>query len=317
MPCSAPRDLAGVVPDCSGGRREGRTGGWTDGRVGGWVLACPLREVQLEPHIQPLSGPQCLPPRRGIALPALFLPRVLAGCKEPRAGLSPATRKPYPAAITANSKASSIIRAENAKPTDDWPRPRRCSRSSGVWQTRVGTVSEAKSVQETHAPPPECTPVPRCVYMGVTHPCWGWPHVSPASRRAGMWMGRRASGCRAHPHHTHTHRLSRSSCVSLGVPRDWRLCSKKVTAERRGQASGAAGLHHAVPTLQDAPSLPPRRDAGAEAPQQGPRAALSPAAQRRGPGPSGAQGPWGAAPLGLALALGRGGASLPAPVSTL
>jgi hypothetical protein len=38
----------------------------------------------------------------------------------------------------------------------------------------------------------------------------------------------------------HTHRLSRSSCVSLSVPRDRRLCSKEVTArEKRKQASGA------------------------------------------------------------------------------
>lgn len=185
-----------------------------DGRTSGWLgSGLSTEKVQLEPHIQPLPGPQSLPPRRGTALPTPFLPRVLAGCKEPRAGLSPASRKPYPAATTANSKASRIIRAENAKPTGDWPRPRRCSRSSGVWQTRVGTVSEARSVQETHVPPPECTPVHGCVYMGVTHLCWGWPHVSPASCRAGVWMGRHASGCRAHPCTP-----TRTTCILTGCP---------------------------------------------------------------------------------------------------
>lgn len=37
-----------------------------------------------------------------------------------------------------------------------------------------------------------------------------------------------------HDTQTHTHRLSRSSCMSLGIPRDRRLCSKDVTVKRRG-----------------------------------------------------------------------------------
>lgn len=62
--------------------------------------------------------------KMGRTLPALLLPRVLAGCKEPRARPSPAPRKSCSAAITADSGASGVTRAGNTEPTGDQPRPR-------------------------------------------------------------------------------------------------------------------------------------------------------------------------------------------------
>lgn len=48
----------------------------------------------------------------------------------------------------------------------------------------------------------------------------------------------------------HTHRLSLSSGVSLGVPRDRRLCSKEVTARRKDKRKEQEGLPQEVSRLQ-------------------------------------------------------------------
>ena len=72
-----------------------------------------------------------------------------------------------------------------------------------------------------------------------------------------------AQGPLSTPPSTHTHRLSRSSCVSPGVPKDRRLCSKEATArEGRGQGhrGSTSGRHSGAP-----PTLPLPSDVGAEA----------------------------------------------------
>lgn len=111
----------------------------------------------------------------------------------------------------------------------------------------------------------------------------GWPsgvwgvHVVPAGvglvcGQAGTQVG--AGHAYAHPRactRSHTHRLSLSSCVSFGVPRAWRLCSKEVTAKRKGQASGAEGPPPADPQTPGHIPHPQQRqgkkpkDMGAEA----------------------------------------------------
>lgn len=155
--------VGGAVPACvrrwtagrTGGLMEGRMGGragrwadsgrgspslraWTDSREDGWVCGAH-REVQrvcgvCGAHREAWPGPvsglshRVLLRKMGRTLPALLLSRMLAGCKEPRAGMSPALRKSCSAAITANSGASGITRAENTEPTGDQPRPRSAAR---------------------------------------------------------------------------------------------------------------------------------------------------------------------------------------------
>lgn len=133
------------------GRENGRAGrqaesgqggpslrAWRDSREDEWVCGAH-REVQrvcgvCGAHREAWPGPvsslshRVLLRKMGRTLPALLLSRVLAGCKEPRAGMSPALRKSCSAAITANSGASGITRAENTEPTGDQPRPRSAAR---------------------------------------------------------------------------------------------------------------------------------------------------------------------------------------------
>lgn len=145
-----------------------------------------------------------------------------------------------------------------------------------MWQTRVGTVSEAKSVQETHVPPPECTPVHRCVYMGVTHLCWGWPHVSPASCRAGVWMGRHASGCRAHPCTSTRTTRTLTGCPAapachLASPGTGGSAPRRPLPRERGRSQGQRGSTTQSPPSRMRPQPASVQGRGCRDPTAGPQ----------------------------------------------
>lgn len=189
--------------------------------------------------------------------------------------------------------------------------------------------SVRQTVSEGGAPPPGSTPVHRAVSRAGLSPC-----CSGTREPAQLWGSVRGGWCAIPTGTAHTHRLSRSSCVSPGVPRDRRLCSKEVTAGEGAGVRGSQGstrrsllgraAHPPLPEDMGAEARSDPAPAGARIPRlqahhphsishtpAGPRPAFSPGSLGPGPRPA-----WGSGALQnclqeACLGLGKGLPSSP------
>lgn len=122
-----------------------------------------------------------------------------------------------------------------------------------------------------------------------------------------------AGHIRVHPHAPHAH----SQAVPQLLRATWRpqgpeaLLQEGHCREKGAGVRGSGAPPRSPHPPGCAPSLPLCRDVGAETPQQGPRAALSPAVQRQRPRPEWGSEALGSCPSGPRPGSGEGGASLP------
>lgn len=133
---------------------------------------------------------------------------------------------------------------------------------SGVLHASVGTISEANGERGGCPATWKHTCAQGCLpghHRAGLNPC-----CSGTREPAQLWGGVRGGWCAIPTGTAHTHRLSRSSCVSPGVPRDRRLCSKEVTA---GEGAGVRGSQGSTrrSLLGRAAHPPLPEDVGAEA----------------------------------------------------